>query len=370
MRTLTSTPSRDGFRMPGEFEEHACSWMLWPFRPDIWPFGAKPAQRAFVAVANAVARFEPITVGVCRDQFLNARSMLPLNVRVIEMSYNGAWIRDHGPTFVVDNAGSVRGVDWGFNAWGGLDGGAYFPWDQDSLVARKVLEIENIDRYKVDMVLEGGSIHVDGEGTLLATEECLLNPNRNPQLTKTDIEEKLREYLDIDKTVWLGKGIHLDEAGGHIDNLCCFIRPGVVALNWTDDHTDPQYEISRDAYERLSVATDARGRRFEVHKIHQPGPFYLTKEESEGTDRVEGTAPRREGDRLPASYINFYVANGGIIMPTFDDLHDARAQEKLQDLFSSYEVVGVPARDILPGGGNIHCILQQQPRGSTKKGRE
>jgi agmatine deiminase len=365
MATITSTPKKDGFRMPGEFEPQAGCWMLWPERPDDWRLGAKPAQRAFAAVATAIAQFELVTMGVSREQFLNARRMLPDHIRVVEMSYNDAWIRDCGPTFVVNDQGVVRGIDWDFNAWGGLDGGLYFPWDQDDLVARKVLEIERIDRYKANIVMEGGSIHVDGEGTLLVTEECLLNPNRNPKLTKGEIEANLREYLNVEKIIWLGKGVYLDETSGHVDNLCCFVRPGVVALTWTDDESDPQYEISLDAYERLSVATDARGRKFEIHRIYQPGPFYITKEESDGVDAVEGTVPRRKGDRLAASYINFYIANGGIVMPVFGDPHDREARATLQKLFPEHKVVGVPAREILLGGGNIHCIVQQQPRGWT-----
>ena len=363
MVTIPSTPEKDGFRMPGEFEPHAGSWMLWPERTDNWRLGAKPAQRTFALVSTELAQFEMLTVGVSKNQYLNARHMLPGHVRVIEISYNDSWIRDCGPTFVVNDKGVVRGVDWDFNAWGGLDGGLYFPWDQDALVAQKVLGIERVDRYKANIVLEGGSIHVDGEGTLLVTEECLLNPNRNPQLTKKEIEENLREYLNVEKIIWLSKGTYLDETNGHVDNLCCFIRPGVVALTWTDDKSDPQYEISIDAYERLSAATDAKGRKFEIHKIYQPGPIYITKEESEGVDVVEGTLPRREGDRLAGSYINFYIANGGIVMPTFDDPHDQAAFRTLQKLFPERKVVGVPAREILLGGGNIHCITQQQPRG-------
>jgi len=180
-------------------------------------------------------------------------------------------------------------------------------------------------------------------------------------LTKKEIEETLREYLNVEKTVWLGRGVYLDETSGHIDNLCCFVRPGVVALTWTDDRSDPQYETSLDAYDRLRAATDARGRKFEVHKIHQPEPMTITKEESEGIDAVEGTLPRRAGDRLAGSYINFYVANDGIVMPAFDDPHDGAAIETLQRLFPKRRVVDVPAREILLGGGNIHCITQQQP---------
>ncbi|HSB67021.1 MAG TPA: agmatine deiminase [Anaerolineales bacterium] len=360
-RTLDSTPRRDGYHMPGEFEPHAGCWMLWPERPDNWRLGAKPVQKSFAAVATAISKFEPVTMGVSPAQFLIARHILPPSVRVVEMTSNDAWMRDSGPTFVVNHAGKVRGVDWDFNAWGGLDGGLYFPWDQDDLVASKVLEIERIDRYKAGFVLEGGSIHVDGQGTLITTEECLLNPNRNPSLNRTEIEEKLSEYLNIEKIIWLGRGVYKDETSGHVDNLCCFIRPGVVALTWTDDPDDPQYEISNAAYEILSTATDVRGQRLEIHKIHQPGPLYLTEEESQGVDFVEGTLPRLPGNRMPASYINFYIANRGVILPFFDDPHDDIAQQKVQALFPEREVVCVPGREILLGGGNIHCITQQNP---------
>jgi agmatine deiminase len=359
--TLNSTPREDGFHMPAEFEPHAGTWLLWPERPDNWRLGGKPAQATFAAVASAIAQFEPVTVGVSPQQFVNARSRLPANVRLVEMSCNDSWIRDCGPTFVVDDAGGVRGIDWDFNAWGGLDGGLYFPWDQDDLVARKVLEIERVDRYKAPLVLEGGSIHVDGEGTLLVTEECLLNPNRNPQFTRVQIEDLLCQYLNVQKIIWLGRGVYNDETNGHVDNIACFLRPGVVALTWTDDVSDPQYEISRDALVRLQKATDAKGRRLEVHLIHQPDPILITREESEGVDAVEGTLPREEGLRLAGSYVNFYMANGAAIVPTFDDPHDAPALSALQALLPERKIIGIPAREILLGGGNIHCITQQQP---------
>lgn len=361
VNTLVSTPRADGYRMPGEFELHAGCWMLWPERPDNWRLGAVPAQRAFAAVAAAIARFEPVTVGVSARQFLNARRLLPPHVRVVELSSNDAWARDCGPTFVVDDRGGVRGVDWEFNAWGGLQGGLYFPWDLDTLVARKILEIERVERYAAPLVLEGGSIHADGQGTLLTTEECLLNPNRNPSLTRAEIEGYLREYLNVETIIWLAQGVFNDETSGHVDNLCCFVRPGVVALTWTDDPDDPQYAISRDAFDRLVDVTDARGRRLEVHKVHQPNPILITEAEAAGVDAVEGTLPRRAGDRLAASYINFYIANGGVIAPLFDDPYDEPALATLRQLFPEREVIGVLAREILLGGGNIHCITQQQP---------
>ncbi len=362
-QTFDTTPRADGFFMPAEFAPHAGTWMLWPQRPDNWRMGGKPAQRAFAAVAAAIAQFEPVTVGANPDQYANARHLLPEAVRVVEIANNDAWMRDCGPTFVVDGRGGVRGVDWIFNAWGGLFNGLYFPWDLDEAVAQKVLEIERAGRYKAPIVLEGGSIHVDGEGTCLTTEECLLSPGRNPDLSKGQIESCLKDYLDVEKVLWIPRGVYHDETTGHVDNLACFIRPGVIALTWTDDPSDPQYERSVEAYGYLLANADAHGRKLEIHKIHQPAPVLIRPEEAEGVDAVAGTLPRQAGDRMAASYVNFYFCNGGAIVPTFGDPHDAPALAALQKLMPERKVVGPPAREILLGGGNIHCITQQQPRG-------
>lgn len=364
--TLKSTPAEDGFRMPGEFEPHNGCWMAWPERPDNWRLGAKPAQEAYAAVAAAIAASEPVTMAVSDAQFENARAMLPPEVRVVEISTDDAWIRDHGPTFVVDGAGGRRGVDWRFNAWGGTAGGLYFPWDRDERVAAKVLEVEGDDRYRAPIVLEGGSIHIDGEGTVLTTEECLLNPNRNPDLSREQIERVLLDHLGAEKVVWLGAGVFEDETDGHVDNLACFARSGTVLLTWTDDEDDPQQAISRDARERLETATDARGRRFEVVLLPSPGPLHTSAEEAEGVDAAEGSQPRRAGARLAASYVNFYLGNSRVVMPLLDPRHDDEAALILRRTFPEREVVGVPAREILLGGGNVHCITQQVPAAQAR----
>jgi agmatine deiminase len=359
-RLLDSTPSQDGFRMPGEFEPHAGSWLLWPERTDNWRNGARPAQQAFTAVARAIAQFEPVTVGANQRQYAHARGTLPSQVRVVEISNNDSWLRDCGATGVVGH-GTVRGVNWKFNAWGGLEDGLYFPWDLDDLAAVKMLEIERLDRYDAPLVLEGGSIHVDGEGTLFTTEECLLNRNRNPDLSRGQIEALLGDYLGIRKVIWLGQGFIGDETDGHVDNLLAPIRPGVVALAWTDDSSDPQHAISQDAFERLSKTPDAWGRKLEVVRVPIPSPVLITAEEAAGVDHVPGTLPRMAGDRMAASYINFYLCNGGAVVPTFDDPRDGEALQLLERLLPERRVVGVAAREILLGGGNIHCITQQQP---------
>jgi agmatine deiminase len=361
--TLKSTPAADGFRMPGEFEPHDGCWMLWPERTDNWRLGAKPAQKAFAAVATTIAASEPVTMAVSDAQFENCRALLPPEVRVVEVSSDDAWMRDCGPTFVVDGAGRRRGVDWRFNAWGGTNGGLYFPWDRDDRVAAKVLEIEGADRYRAPIVLEGGAIHVDGEGTVLTTEECLLNPNRNPELSKEQIERSLLDHLGAAKVIWLGAGVCADETDGHVDNLACFARPGMVLLTWTDDSDDPQHRISRDARARLEAATDAQGRSLEVVLLPSPGPLQISAEEAEGVDLIEGTRPRHAGDRLAASYVNFYLGNSRILYPLLDPRHDTDAAAILRRVFGEREAIGVPAREILLGGGNIHCITQQVPRG-------
>ena len=360
-RTLASTPAADGFRMPGEFEPHAGCWMLWPERPDNWREAARPAQLAFASVAAAIVQFEPVTVGVSTAHYCAARTLLDPRVRVVEMAHDDAWMRDVGPSCVINRRGVVRGVDWHFNAWGGLTAGLYFPWDQDDLVARKVLEIEGLARYRAPMVNEGGAIHVDGAGTALVTEECLLSANRNPGFKRADVERGLHEYLGVSCVIWLKQGVCNDETGGHIDNLACFVRPGEVCLTWTERRRDPQYAISRDAFERLRAARDARGKPLKVFRLPMPGPLKLRAREVAGIVAREGTKARNPGERLAASYVNFYIANGGIVMPQLDARTDRLAARTLARVFPGRRVVGVPAREILLGGGNIHCITQQIP---------
>jgi agmatine deiminase len=361
-KTLDSTPLADGFSMPAEFAPHSGCWILWPERPDNWRAGAQPAQRAFTEVAAAIARFEPVTVGVSSGFFEYARAQLPPPVRVVEISHDDAWMRDVGPTFVTGKKGQKRGVDWRFNAWGGLRNGLYFPWDQDDAVAHKVLEIEGCDRYRAPLINEGGAIHVDGQGTALVTEECLLNPNRNPELTRQQIEDHLKAYLGVRMVIWVGAGVIADETNGHVDNLACFVKPGVVMLHWTDNTRDPQYAVSADALERLKAARDARGRRLRVIKLPMPGPLEVTPAEAAGVLTRETSQKREVGARLAASYVNFYIANRGIVMPLLDSKTDKLAAARLKRAFPGRKVVGVPAREILLGGGNIHCITQQVPR--------
>ncbi|EAE9405975.1 Agmatine deiminase [Listeria monocytogenes] len=366
MGQLKGLPVEDGFRMPGEYEPHIGCFMIWPERPDNWRLGGKPAQQNYKEVAVAISNFEPVTMFVSPNQYKNARKELPDTIRVIEMSNDDAWIRDYGPSFLVNDKGEMRGVDWGFNAWGGLLDGLYFPWDKDNQIAKKVCDLERLDYYsQKDFILEGCSIHVDGEGTLVTTEECLLSEGRNPNLTKIEIEQTLKKNFHVQKVIWLKHGFYLDETNGHVDNIFNFVAPGEVVLSWTDNKSDPQYEISRECYDILANQTDAKGRTFIIHKLHCPDPVLITQTESEGVEAINGTFPRQAGDRLAASYVNYYTANGAIIFPLFDDPKDKDAQELLEQLYPDRKIVGIKAREILLGGGNIHCITQHLPDKST-----
>ncbi|PSU33874.1 agmatine deiminase [Photobacterium lutimaris] len=359
-KRIDSTPRQDGFRMPGEHEPQAAVWMAWPERTDNWRFGGKPAQTTFVNVAEAISQSTPVNMVVSAQQFENARQMLPDNVRLVEMSTDDSWMRDIGPSYVIDSEGHRRGVDWHFNAWGGLVDGLYFPWDKDDAVAQKVCEFHGDASYRAPIVLEGGSIHVDGEGTLYTTEECLLHPSRNPDLSKEEIEQVLYDYLSVEKVIWIPSGLYNDETNGHVDNLIHVVRPGEIVLTWCDDKTDPQYEISRHALDVLETQTDAKGRKIRVHKLPMPGPLFISENEANGVDVSEGME-RTPGERLAGSYANYLVTNDQIVYPLLDDNLDSEVEDLLNNLYPGYKITGVDAREILLGGGNIHCITQQVP---------
>jgi agmatine deiminase len=340
-----STPVADGFRMPAEWERHSRCWMAWPCRPETFTNRTDAACAAYAEVAQSIAQFEPVAM-VCNQADVAEVSLAcGAGIEVLPMPISDSWVRDTGPTFVVGNAGPsaglVAGVDWGFNAWGNN----YPDHQLDAELARRMLEHLGMQRYGAPLILEGGSIHVDGEGTLITTEECLLNSNRNPGLSKAEIEQHLKDYLGIRQVIWLGQGYEQDETDGHIDEIACFARPGLVLALTTDDTGDTNFKIFQDNLDRLKAARDAQGREIEVVTLRQP--------------------ERRDhnGVRLTLSYTNFYIANGGIVMPAFEDAADDESFRTLRKVFSDREVIQVPAMDIVKGGGGIHCITQQQPSG-------
>ncbi|WP_193370865.1 agmatine deiminase family protein [Pelagibius marinus] len=335
------TPADDGFFMPAEWAPHERCWMAWPCRDSLWGEGLAAARAAHAAVAKAISGFEPVTMLANAEELEEAQAQCGPGVTCQAMPLDDSWMRDSGPSFVIDGKGGIAGVDWRFNAWGGK----FQPYDQDALTAERLLAQLEVSRYAAPLVLEGGSIHVDGEGTLLTSEECLLNPNRNPDLGRADIEDLLRRYAGVERFVWLGEGLDKDDTDGHVDNIACFVRPSVVMAVTCDDPADRNHAILKDNLARLAKAKDARGRALEVIELPLPRePRYV------------------DGQRLALSYVNYYIANGGVVMPRFGDANDAPAFEIVSRAFPERKVVQVEASAILVGGGGIHCITQQQPR--------
>ncbi|PKH01395.1 agmatine deiminase [Psychromonas sp. MB-3u-54] len=357
---LTTTPQNDGFYFPAEFSPQQAVWLAWPERADNWRLNGKPAQKAFAAIANAIAEVVPVSIIVSQQQYQPAKMLLNASIQLIEMDYNDAWMRDIGPTVLINSSGQHRAVSWQFNSWGGDFNGLYSPWNKDDQVAKNVSELLHLDFYQAPFVLEGGAIHTDGEGTLYTTEECLLSPGRNPHLTKSGIETLLAQYLGIKKIIWIPQGLYNDETDGHVDNLIHVVGPAKVVLSWTDDRTDPQYAISLQALALLNSSCDAQGRQIEVTKLPIPGPLYMTAQEAAEIEPSKGMV-RKGNERLAGSYTNFLMLNQTVFVPALDEKQDKIVSAILSDLLPEYRIVLLPAREVLLGGGNIHCITQQIP---------
>lgn len=365
MQKLTGTPSADGFYMPAEYSKHSGCIMIWPVRPGSWPNNAVEAQAVFTQIANVISESETVYMLAGCEHLEHVREVFKnnKNVKVLEIETDDAWARDMTPTFVSDGQGIIRGIDWEFNAWGGEFDGLYASWDKDDKAASLFCEALKLDCYDAHpFVLEGGSIHTDGEGTLITTKACLLSKGRNPKLSKEEIEEKLKEYLNVSKIIWLPNGIYNDETNEHVDNVCAFVKPGEVVLAWTDDESDPQYKFSMEALNVLENSTDAKGRKIKVHKLPIPEkPVCITEDELSGFVFEEGEDMREAGERLAASYVNFYISNSAVVVPAFGDKNDEAAVRILEKLFPDRKVCPIKARPIITGGGNIHCITQQIP---------
>lgn len=333
-----------GYRMPPEWAKHACTFMEWPTSEEYWPGGFEDARRAYAEAARAIAAFEPVTMLARPDLAAVATRLCGPAVRIMEIEHDDSWMRDNGPTFIVNTKGEIAGINWKFNAWGEK----FNHWSKDNLVPPRLLEHLGVPCIDAPIVLEGGSIHVDGEGTLLTTEECLLNKNRNPHLNKKEIERVLKQYLGVEKIVWLKKGLDGDDTDGHVDNVACFAGPGTVITQVCPDPGDPNFEITRENISILRKSSDARGRKLEIVQVEQPPATF------------------HRDARLVLSYINFYFVNGGIVMPRFGGncaASDELAASVLKRVFPDRKVVGINGLPIARGGGNVHCITQQMPLG-------
>jgi agmatine deiminase len=332
-----STPRVDGFSMPAEWEPHQACLMEWPTltREDFWAERFEEAKRDYAEVATAIAAFEPVVLVCDPAQETEARRMCGEAVEVLPLPIDDSWMRDNGPIFVRDGEGRVALVHFRFNSWGGK----YLPYDRDAQVPRHLAAHMGMRRYEAPFVLEGGSFFVDGEGTLITTEQCLLHPNRNPSMSREEIEDGLREYLGVSTVVWLGLGHSTDrDTDGHIDGIACYVAPATVVLLAPDDPNDPDHERGRDNLVRLRSARDARGREFEVIPFQTSPP---------------GAVP----------YLNVYLPNGGVIVPIAGRTEDEQALEQIAKLFPEREVVPVAGETLCYGGGGPHCITQQVPSG-------
>jgi agmatine deiminase len=323
------------FRMPAEWAAHDRTLMAWPARSEMWGELYDDAQAVHAEVANAIAAFEPVTMVARPQDRKRARAACGDGVTVTEIPVDDSWLRDSGPIFVLDGAGRRAGVDFGFNAWGEK----FEPWDDDAEVAARLLERMGEERIDArDFILEGGSIAVDGEGTLVTTEQCLLHPKRNPQLSKDEISRRLRDALGVHAVVWLGQGLIEDlDTDGHVDNICAFIAPGRVLLQTVADEANPNWDNTRENVERLQAAG------LEVEEL--PLLPYVD----------------HDGPPTVVPYTNFYVCNGGVIVPVTGQDTDEEALSLLGGLYPGREVVAVPGVTLALGGGGVHCITQQVP---------
>jgi agmatine deiminase len=334
-----SSNVQNGYALPPEWAPHARTWMAWPARPATWHGGIEAARAMHVELAKALAAFEPVTMVCSPGEMAEASLMCGPGIDLVPIPLSDGWMRDIGPTFVTNAAGEIAGVDWIFNGWGGLHG----EFAADAEVAAEVLKVRDCPRLAAPIVLEGGAFSGDGAGTLLVTEECLLDPRRNPGKSKADIEAMLAYYLGAKTVIWLGLGYEGDETGGHVDEVACFVKPGTVMLQVTSDPEDPNYLTQHENLARLKSARDAGGHALEVVEIPQPA-------------RRE-----KDGRRLTLSYINFVFANGGLIMPSFGDSCDGPAFRIFSGLFPDRKIIQLLADDLVVGGGGLHCITQQEP---------
>jgi agmatine deiminase len=374
--------------MPAEYSAHDGTIMIFPVRPGSWGKDRTGTLKSFGQIFLEILRRENLYLLAGKSHWMEAKDfidsliahnsadkkeaeLLENRCLIFPIDSDDAWARDVGPTFVVNRdesfvGNNIRGINWSFNAWGGEVDGLYASWEKDDKVAEKFCDICNIDFYDAaPFVLEGGSIHCDGEGTVMVTESCLLSAGRNPSLTKQQIEDNLKKYLGAEKVLWLPRGIYNDETNEHVDNVCAFVEPSQVVLAWTDNVNDPQYELSKACLEYLEKETDARGRKLTVHLLPIPDhPVLVKNEDLMNYEFEEGEDVREVGERLAASYVNFYFINGAALVPQFggdNKKSDERALDILQEICPDREIIGIPARDILLGGGNIHCITQQIP---------
>jgi agmatine deiminase len=346
--------------MPAEWDPHTAVYLVWPHNLETWPGNFAPIPGVFAKMAVALAAFEPVRIMVNEsEQIEPVRAMVAAEARgdaaimsrveLFHLATNDSWVRDHGPIFVnkIDPAasGTVQiALDWMFNSWGEK----YGAYDLDDVVPRRLGARYRFEVVEPGIVLEGGSIDPNGAGSMLTTEACLLNPNRNPRLSRAEIEDYLRTYLGVINVLWLGDGIAGDDTDGHVDDLARFVARDTVVTVVEDDPADANYAMLQDNLARLRAMRDERGTPLKIETLPMPPAVVY------------------DGTRLPASYANFYIANGGVVMPTFDCLADSIAAATLARVFPGRRVIGVPSTELVWGLGSVHCLTQQHPAPTSR----
>jgi agmatine deiminase len=346
---MTKTPREMGYHMPAEWEPHEATWLSWPHKEASWPGRFEPVPAVFVELSKLLTESELVRINVADEDFADrVRKLLRsggVNLDAVRFHFNptdDAWCRDHGPIYVVREVKGRRERainDWGYNAWGEK----YLPCDNDDVVPTRIAEEMGEVLFTPDIVMEGGSIDVNGHGTLITTEACLLNPNRNPHLNQSQIEQYLKDYLGVTNILWLGDGIVGDDTDGHVDDLTRFVAADTVVTVIEDDPQDENYTLLKENYERLLTMKDQDGQPLRIVTLPMPGERYV------------------DDQRVPMSYANFYIANKSVLVPTYRHANDAKACEILQRLFPERRVVGLDCTDLIWGLGSIHCVTQQQP---------
>jgi len=335
---ISSDPRDLGYFMPGEWTDHDCCWMAWPCRNGIWS-NNKETMQEYANVAHAIARFEPVKMLVPPERIDSAIKLLNQNIEILEIEIDDSWARDSGPNFLI-GGDNLAGSDWIFNAWGEK----YHPYDQDAQMAKRILKSAYADIFPSWLVAEGGGITVDGEGTIITTESCLLNKNRNPIRNRLEIENELCRTLGGSKVIWLPGDVDETETDGHIDGIAAFIEPGRILVEVNSDKSDPHYKVGIDNTNALKNKTDAKGRKLQIEFIE------------------EGIYHKDIWNGGCSSYINSYLANNAVIVPAYGYDRDHLALETYTGLYPNREIIQVPIHNIATGGGGIHCITQQQPK--------
>ena len=339
-----TAPAHLGYRMPAEWEPHQATWLSWPHKETSWPGKFDRIEPVYAQMVAALASSETVHINVDDDELaFRARALLSEagatgDIRLHAFRTNDAWCRDHGAIFVVRD-GALAATNWEYNAWGGK----YPPSDLDNQIPGHMAEHLGVPRYKAGMILEGGSIDVNGQGLLLTSEQCLLNPNRNPELSRAQIEVRLREFLGARKILWLGEGIIGDDTDGHVDDIARFVAADTILTAVEEDPQDENYPILQENLRRLQLMAGLDGRPLTILSLPMPPPVAY------------------EGQRLPASYANFYIANRVVVVPFYGHPNDQRAAAIIQGCFPTRRVVGIDCTDIIWGLGAWHCLTQQVP---------